>query len=126
MASGTLGGGNGELRLNSREADGGLFGLANRPLQPLGHLTASRILSINDIATYANAIVPKIVPEIVPARSQNQAWNGADRTSGALGHESCLPDLPRPGDDLHEAASFARAAEQLGSLRTGVFLFTHS
>ena len=34
-----------------------------------------------------------------------------------------VPDLPRPGDDLHEAASFALAAEQLGSLRTGVFLF---
>ena len=53
-------------------------GLANRRLQPLGHLTASRNLSINDIATYANASVPMIVPEIVPTniqkRPQNRAW----------------------------------------------------
>ena len=42
-----------------------------------------------------------------------------------LGDQSCLPDLPRSGNDLHEAASFAQAVEQLGRLRTGVFLFTH-
>src|SRR5258708_3514382 len=47
-----------------READ---FRLANRPLQPLGHLTAEEFLSINDIAGYAKAIVRVIVPEIVPA-----------------------------------------------------------
>jgi hypothetical protein len=34
------------------------FRLANRRLQPLGHLTAARILSINDIATYASFVVP--------------------------------------------------------------------
>jgi hypothetical protein len=43
------------------------FRLANRPLQPLGHLTAEEFLSINDIAVYAKPIVPMIVPEIVPA-----------------------------------------------------------
>jgi hypothetical protein len=42
-----------------------------------------------------------------------------------LGYESCLSDLPRPSDDLHEAATFAQAAEQLGSLRTGVIPFAH-
>src|SRR5262249_8598595 len=42
-------------------------GLANRPLQPLGHLTAEECLSINDIAGYAKPIVPTTVPEIVPA-----------------------------------------------------------
>ena len=33
-------------------------GLANRRLQPLGHLTAARKLSINEIATYALADCP--------------------------------------------------------------------
>jgi hypothetical protein len=64
-----------------READ---FRLANRPLQPLGHLTAVRNLSINDITTYTNAIVPTIVPEIVPASSQNPPWNGAVHASWGL------------------------------------------
>ena len=54
------------------------FRLANRPLQPLGHLTASRNLSIDDIMIYGNAIVPTIVPKIVPGSPQNQARNGAD------------------------------------------------
>ena len=54
---------------NGREAD---RRLANRPLQPLGHLTAEELLSINDIAGYAQAIVRAIVPEIVPASDQNR------------------------------------------------------
>jgi hypothetical protein len=54
------------------------FRLANRPLQPLGHLTASRNLSIDDIMIYGNAIVPTIVPKIVLGSPQNQARNGAD------------------------------------------------
>jgi hypothetical protein len=33
-------------------------GLANRRLQPLGHLTAARKLSINEIATYAPGDCP--------------------------------------------------------------------
>jgi hypothetical protein len=37
---------------DGREAD---FRLANHRLQPLGHLTAARKLSINEIATYASA-----------------------------------------------------------------------
>ena len=47
-------------------------GLANRRLQPLGHLTAKRILSINDIAGYGKPIVPKTVPEIVPASDRRR------------------------------------------------------
>src|SRR5262245_37554424 len=43
-----------------------LAALANRRLQPLGHLTARGILSINNIASYGKAIVPTSVPEIVP------------------------------------------------------------
>jgi hypothetical protein len=36
-----------------------------------------RILSINDIAGYAMAIVRVIVPEIVPASDQNRLRNAA-------------------------------------------------
>jgi hypothetical protein len=39
--------------------------LANRRLQPLGHLTADGILSINDNSSYGKPIVARIVPEIV-------------------------------------------------------------
>ena len=42
-----------------READ---FRLANHRLQPLGHLTAARKLSINEIATYAPADCPLDCP----------------------------------------------------------------
>ena len=42
-------------------------GLANRRLQPLGHLTATRKLSINEIAVYGRSNVCSMVPEIVPA-----------------------------------------------------------
>jgi hypothetical protein len=38
--------------------------LANRRLQPLGHLTAEEFLSIKDIAGYAKPIVPTTVPEV--------------------------------------------------------------
>jgi hypothetical protein len=41
-------------------------GLANRRLQPLGHLTATRTLSIREALSCANPAVPKTVPEIVP------------------------------------------------------------
>ncbi len=37
-------------------------GLANRRLQPLGHLTAARKLSINEIATYAAVDCPLDCP----------------------------------------------------------------
>jgi hypothetical protein len=60
------------------------FRLANHRVQPLGHLTATGILSINDIAGYAKAIVRVIVPEIVPASDQNGlrlAANGAPTTA---------------------------------------------
>jgi hypothetical protein len=70
--------GNNEFWGDLRQADRVLIGLANRPLQPLGHLTASRNLSIDDIMIYGNAIVPTIVPKIVLGSPQNQARNGAD------------------------------------------------
>jgi hypothetical protein len=44
--------------------------LANRRLQPLGHLTAARNLSIRHASSYGEPAVPKIVPEIVPASSK--------------------------------------------------------
>ena len=69
---------NGENNLTGGEAgirtlDTGLSpynGLANRRLRPLGHLTAARKLSIRRASTYAEPIVPIVVPEIVPASSQ--------------------------------------------------------
>ena len=59
-------------------------GLANRRLQPLGHLTAARNLSIRQASSYGNATEVQIVPEIVPAISQNPPRNARDRASGAL------------------------------------------
>jgi hypothetical protein len=53
-------------------------GLANRRLQPLGHLTAARNLSIRQASSYGNTGRP-IVPEIVPASSQNPRLNGGAR-----------------------------------------------
>jgi hypothetical protein len=50
-----------------READ---VRLANHRLQPLGHLTAARNLSIRHASTYAEPVCPHFVPEIVPASSQ--------------------------------------------------------
>jgi hypothetical protein len=41
--------------------------LANHRLQPLGHLTAARNLSIRQPLSYGGTAVPRIVPEIVPA-----------------------------------------------------------
>src|SRR5262249_56361724 len=42
-------------------------GLANRPLQPLGHLTARGILSIREASSCGNPAVPKMSLKIVPA-----------------------------------------------------------
>ena len=44
-------------------------GLANRRLRPLGHLTATRTLSIREASSCGNPAVPKTVPEIVPNES---------------------------------------------------------
>jgi hypothetical protein len=60
------------------------FRLANRRLQPLGHLTAARKLSINDITTYTNAIVPTIAPEIVPVGPGTEAQSLARALIGAI------------------------------------------
>ena len=64
-----------EVRRDSREADRPKTGLANHRLQPLGHLTAARKLSINEIVTYATADCPSIVPKIVPASPERVATN---------------------------------------------------
>ena len=47
-------------------------GLANHRLQPLGHLTAARFLSIRQGSSYGNAGSRSIVPDIVPASSRIQ------------------------------------------------------
>ena len=60
---------------DGREAD---FRLANRRLQPLGHLTATRTLSIRDASSCGNASVPSIVPEIVPAEPITRLEVAAD------------------------------------------------
>jgi hypothetical protein len=52
-------------------------GLANRRLQPLGHLTAARNLSIRQASSYGNTAVAQIVPEIVPASTQKRRRRGA-------------------------------------------------
>ena len=54
-------------------------GLANRRLQPLGHLTATRKLSINEIGIYGLSNVRAIVPGIVRASAQRSARNGSAR-----------------------------------------------
>jgi hypothetical protein len=54
-------------------------GLANRRLQPLGHLTAARNLSIRQALSYGTTAKGQIVPEIVPAGSQNQPSDDGDR-----------------------------------------------
>ena len=56
-----------------READ---FRLANHRLQPLGHLTAARNLSIRQGSSYGTAALFQIVPEIVPDSAAVSAWNG--------------------------------------------------
>src|SRR5215211_3551777 len=48
-------------------------GLANRRLQPLGHLTAARNLSIRHASSCGNTALAQIVPDIVPARSPKLA-----------------------------------------------------
>ena len=50
-----------ELRGKSRVVEAA-FRLANRRLQPLGHLTVMRMLSIRRPLSYENTTVPKIVP----------------------------------------------------------------
>jgi hypothetical protein len=72
-----------EFRRDSRNANRRENGLANRRLQPLGHLTAARNLSINEIAVYGLSSVPSIVPETVPARSQNRRGAATLSASGA-------------------------------------------
>ena len=57
---------------NVREAS---FRLANRRLQPLGHLTAARNVSIRHGLGYGNALDCQIVPKIVPADSENPPLN---------------------------------------------------
>jgi hypothetical protein len=89
--------GNREFWPVSSERDGIRFGLANRRLQPLGHLTARRMLSIYDISIYANDVVPMIVPEIVPAQRQesvpSMAASSRERQKGRqrFFSQPCIP-----------------------------------
>jgi hypothetical protein len=59
--------------------------LANHRLQPLGHLTAARKLSIRHASSYGNTALPKIVHEIVPTASPNppRKWRRACSRSTA-------------------------------------------
>jgi len=57
---------------DGREAD---FRLANHRLQPLGHLTATRNLSIRHALGYGDVVDGQIVPRIVPASSQDSRVN---------------------------------------------------
>jgi hypothetical protein len=72
---------NREFRRDSRKADGPETGLANRRLQPLGHLTAARNLSRRQASSYGNAAEVHIVPEIVPASFQDPPRKAGDRAS---------------------------------------------
>lgn len=63
---------NGPEIVNFRPVLSFLAALANHRLQPLGHLTAARKLSINEIELYGLSNVLAIVPEIVPANAQNR------------------------------------------------------
>ena len=58
-------------------------GLANRRLQPLGHLTVMRTLSIREASSCGNPAVPRIVPEIVPAGPRAPARIVARRADDA-------------------------------------------
>jgi hypothetical protein len=64
-----------------READ---FRLANHRLQPLGHLTVARKLSIRQTSSYVSAPPLQIVPEIVPASSRTRRESATLHASGAL------------------------------------------
>jgi hypothetical protein len=66
---------------DGREAD---RRLANHRLQPLGHLTAARNLSINEFATYAPADCPSGVPEIVPASPKDWRQTATLQAPGTL------------------------------------------
>ena len=89
-----------ERRRFARKDDSGRSAerrLANRRLQPLGHLTAERKLSINDIAGYAQPIVPATVPEIVPATDQNRLRMPPELTRRASRNAQRFfsePDIP--------------------------------
>ena len=76
--------GNRESRRDSRQSDPALVGLANRRLQPLGHLTAARNLSIRRGLSYGEPSFLMIVPEIVPASLRNRRENGVSHALAAL------------------------------------------
>jgi len=47
------------------------------------------------------------------------------RPADHLGHERRLANLARAGDHLDEPAALGEATEQLGGVRTRVFLIAH-
>src|ERR1700682_3718181 len=54
------------------------FRLANHRLQPLGHLTAARNLSIRHDSSSEHPKIVTIVPEIVPASFENRVWTSIE------------------------------------------------
>jgi hypothetical protein len=67
----------------SRDANRALVGLANHRLQPLGHLTAARRLSIRQHSSCEHQKIVVIVPETMPAsleepRSERRQFPFAD------------------------------------------------
>ena len=99
-----------------QEAD---FRLANRRLQPLGHLTA-RELSIRHASTYARPIVPIFVPETVPADLQNHRGTAPARARSAIRMQRFFSPTTMPATDWraplysHEPASTYLASRASG------------
>ena len=75
-------------------------GLANRRLQPLGHLTATRNLSIRHASTYSEPVCPHSVPEIVPASSQSPVQKSGERVGGPpTGRQRFFSPTTMPASD---------------------------
>jgi hypothetical protein len=54
------------------------FRLANHRLQPLGHLTAARNLSIRHDSSCEHPKIVAIVPETVPGSFENRVWTSVE------------------------------------------------
>jgi hypothetical protein len=52
--------------------------LANHRLQPLGHLTAARNLSIRHDSSCEHPKIVAIVPETVPGSFENRVWTSVE------------------------------------------------
>ena len=91
-------------------------GLANRRLQPLGHLTVLRKFSIRQGATCEHPDVSAVVPETVPARtgtggpgaSWPQSGQRGRRAGPACGRMVCLSPSVRPSRPPAERSTVHR------------------